>query len=52
VDKETGRLITQPIGDLAVLHERILTLLTRIAPPAYLHSAVKKRSYATKVLSQ
>jgi len=46
-DKESGRLITQPVGDLAVVHERLLTLLTRIAPPAYLHSAVKKRSYKT-----
>ena len=47
VDSDSGRLITKPVGDLAKVHERILTLLTRIAPPAYLHSAVKTRSYKT-----
>lgn len=47
VDKKTRRFITEPIGDLGVVHKKILKFLTRIAPPDYIHSAIKKRSYKT-----
>ena len=46
-DKETLRFITEPIADLLIVHRRLLTLFTRMEPPTYLHSAIRKRSYKT-----
>lgn len=46
-DAKTRRFITEPIRDLLCVHKRLLSLLRRIAPPNYLHSAIKKRSYKT-----
>lgn len=46
-DRNTRRFITQPIEQLALIHKRLLKLLCRIAPPEYVHSAIKKRSYKT-----
>lgn len=46
-DRKTRRFITEPVDQLADIHRRLLKLLTRIAPPAYIHSAIKKRSYKT-----
>lgn len=46
-DKNTRRFITEPIGELLLIHKRLLQLFTRIAPPHYVHSAIKKRSYKT-----
>lgn len=46
-DKKTGRLITQPIGLLEPVHKKLASLLSRIEPPEYLHSATKGRSYKT-----
>lgn len=45
--KETLRFITEPVGDLVLVHKRLLKLFVRIAPPEYVHSAIKKRSYKT-----
>lgn len=45
--KQTLRFITEPRGDLRLVHKRLLKLLTRIQTPEYVHSAVKKRSYLT-----
>jgi hypothetical protein len=46
-DDKSGRFITEPLGELKRIHQRIAKLFSRIAPPKYLHSAVKKRSYKT-----
>jgi hypothetical protein len=46
-DQKSRRFITQPIEQLALIHKRLLKLLCRIAPPEYVHSAIKKRSYKT-----
>lgn len=46
-DKKTNRFITEPIGELAIIHKKLLKLLTRIKSPEYVHSAIKKRSYKT-----
>jgi len=47
VDPKTKRFITEPVGDLKAIHEKLLKLFSRIAPPDYIHSAIKKRSYLT-----
>ncbi len=39
------RLIEEPRGELRRVHDRLLALLSRIQPPSYLHSGVKRRSY-------
>lgn len=44
-DRGSKRFITEPVGNLAKAHKKFLSLLARISPPDYLHSAVKKRSY-------
>lgn len=44
-DRTSKRFITEPVGDLAKIHKKLLSLITRISAPEYLHSAVKKRSY-------
>ncbi|MBW8371222.1 MAG: reverse transcriptase family protein [Thiobacillus sp.] len=46
-DRKTRRVITEPIEQLAVIHKQLLKLFSRIAPPSYVHSAIKKRSYKT-----
>ncbi len=46
-DRESKRFITEPIDKLVLIHKRLLNLLRRITPPAYVHSAIKKRSYLT-----
>lgn len=46
-DEKTRRFITEPVGDLLLIHKRLLKLFCRIAPPDYIHSAIKKRSYKT-----
>lgn len=45
IEKETNRLITEPVRELAKVHKTILRLFQRIETPDYLHSAIKKRSY-------
>lgn len=45
--KQTLRFITEPRGDLRLIHKRLLRLFTRIAAPDYVHSAIKQRSYLT-----
>lgn len=47
VDKKTCRFITEPIDTLAKVHRQLLKFLVRIAPPDYVHSAIKRRSYKT-----
>jgi len=47
VDKKTNRFIQEPYGHLLTIQRRILKFLSRIETPAYLHSAIKKRSYKT-----
>lgn len=47
VDQKTKRFITEPVGDLKAIHEKLLKLFSRIAPPDYIHSAIKRRSYIT-----
>jgi RNA-directed DNA polymerase len=47
VDKKTKRFITEPIGDLQAIHRQLLKFFSRIVPPEYIHSAIKKRSYRT-----
>lgn len=47
VDKKSCRFITQPIDTLEKVHRQLLKLLVRIAPPDYVHSAIKRRSYKT-----
>lgn len=39
------RVIEEPQGQLKLVHARLFTLLSRVAPPVYLHSGVKGRSY-------
>lgn len=46
-DKETRRFITEPISVRLKIHKSILKLISRISPPAYIHSAFKNRSYKT-----
>lgn len=41
------RTVEAPRGKLKDLHSRLLTLLSRLEPPPYLHSGTKKRSYLT-----
>lgn len=50
-DKKTRRYITQPQDTLEAIHRRLLRLFVRIAPPDYVHSAVKRRSYKTNALA-
>lgn len=47
VDKKSCRFITEPIDTLAKVHRQLLKFLVRIAPPDYVHSAIKRRSYKT-----
>lgn len=49
-DKATRRFITEPKDELARIHKRLLHLFRRIAPPEYVHSAIKKRSYKTNAM--
>ena len=51
IDKKTRRFITEPIGDLGVVHKNVLKYLVRIAPPDYIHSATKSRSYKTNAVA-
>lgn len=44
-DAATGRRIEEPKPRLRGIHMRVASLLGRIETPAYLHSAVKGRSY-------
>lgn len=46
-DRKTRRFITEPIEQLADIHKQLLKLFSRITPPEYLHSAIKRRSYKT-----
>ncbi|MEK6292463.1 MAG: reverse transcriptase family protein [Paraburkholderia tropica] len=46
-DVASKRYITAPLPSLAHIHKRIARLFARVAPPAYLQSATKKRSYKT-----
>lgn len=39
------RVIEEPRGELRRVHDRLLLLLSRVEPPSYLHSGVKRRSY-------
>jgi hypothetical protein len=41
------RVIEEPQGQLKLVHARLFTLLSRVQPPAYLHSGVKGRSYVS-----
>lgn len=49
--KQTLRFITEPRGDLRLIHKRLLKLFSRIETSDYVHSAVKKRSYLTNAHS-
>lgn len=49
--KKTLRFITEPRGDLRLIHKRLLKLFCRIENPGYIHSAIKKRSYLTNARS-
>jgi RNA-directed DNA polymerase len=49
--KQTLRFITEPRGDLRLIHKRLLKLFCRIETPGYVHSAIKKRSYLTNARS-
>ena len=42
-----SRVIEEPNRELKAIHGRLLVLLSRIEPPAYLHSGVKGRSYVS-----
>lgn len=42
-----SRIIEEPNAELKAIHGRLLVLLSRIEPPAYLHSGVKGRSYVS-----
>lgn len=46
-DKQSKRLITEPVNELLRVHRQLLKFFRRITPPDYIHSAVKKRSYKT-----
>ncbi|ABX18504.1 reverse transcriptase family protein [Burkholderia multivorans] len=46
-EQESGRYITEPIGELRRVHKRIAKLLCRVSPPDFLQSATKGRSYKT-----
>jgi hypothetical protein len=41
------RAVTQPLGDLQKVHDRLFDLLDRIEKPDYLHSGVRSRSHVT-----
>jgi len=41
------RAVTDPLGDLRKVHDRLFDLLNRIEKPDYLHSGVKGRSHVT-----
>jgi hypothetical protein len=45
------RVIEEPRGELRRIHDRLLSLLSRIEPPHYLHSGVKRRSYLSNARS-
>lgn len=45
-----GRSIQEPKQALMSIHRRILSLLSRIQTPPYLHSAIKNRSYQSNAL--
>ncbi|WP_148716575.1 reverse transcriptase family protein [Chitinolyticbacter meiyuanensis] len=45
VDRKSRRFICQPVDELEKIHRRLLKYLIRIAPPSYVHSAIKSRSY-------
>lgn len=45
--KQTGRMIQEPGEALQSLHRQIHRYLARVEAPAYLHSAVKGRSYVS-----
>ncbi len=45
--KQTGRIIQEPCAALQSIHRQIHRYLARVAVPAYLHSAVKGRSYVS-----
>lgn len=45
--KQTGRMIQEPGEALQSLHRQIHRYLARVKAPAYLHSAVKGRSYVS-----
>jgi len=47
IDRDSRRFITEPVGELQAIHQRLLQYFSRIASPDYLHSARKKRSYKT-----
>lgn len=49
--KQSLRFITEPRGDLRIIHKRLLKLFSRIQTPGYVHSAIKKRSYLTNARS-
>jgi len=42
---DKDRITETPFGELRRVHERILALFSRIEPPPYLQSGIKKRSY-------
>lgn len=46
-DRKTLRFITEPIDELLSVHKKLLKLLVRIAPPNYIHSATRNKSYKT-----
>ena len=41
------RAVTEPLGDLLAVHDRLYDLLDRIEKPDYLHSGVRGRSHVT-----
>lgn len=44
---QDNREIQEPINEMYIIHNRIASLLSRIATPDYLHSFKKKHSYIT-----
>jgi RNA-directed DNA polymerase len=49
--KDSGRVVQEPGKALQSLHRQIHRYLSRIEVPAYLHSAVKGRSYISNATS-
>lgn len=49
--KDTGRLVEEPSPILQALHRKIHRYLARIEAPAYLHSAIKGRSYISNAIA-
>lgn len=41
------RAVTEPLGDLLTVHDRLFDLLDQIEKPDYLHSGVKRRSHVS-----